>query len=92
MATGRLRRGGGGGALPGRNQEAGDGEHAQLSVFAYTAVGFSIADPRGSALRQEAGRGSPRSVRDGPFMTRYLKDRAARAAGFPVNAEKGDEN
>ena len=29
---------------------------------------------------------------DGPFMTRYLKDRAARATGFPVKAEKGDGN
>jgi hypothetical protein len=29
---------------------------------------------------------------DGPFMTRYLKIRADRAAGFPVNEEKGDGN
>jgi hypothetical protein len=29
---------------------------------------------------------------DGPFMKRYLKTRADRAAGLPVNTEKGDGN
>jgi hypothetical protein len=29
---------------------------------------------------------------DGPFMKRFLKIRADRAAGFPENTEKGDGN